>query len=150
METTGAMHGTLSHEDYHDLAAALAHAEAAERASALAACLQAPTGDPRLRPLIERLLDDRTPVIVSAPFRYGELRWLAAHALAGERAAAGVRDPVEIPDALPPLGTAELLRAAEAAGVPVAAGAEGLLSAFGALRERGLLSRRPLRLVPGG
>ncbi|HEX6042050.1 hypothetical protein, partial [Longimicrobium sp.] len=69
------MEHTLSPGDFQDLAAALSDPDAAERVSALAACRQAPSGDARLLPLLERLLDDGTPVVVSVPFAYGELRW---------------------------------------------------------------------------
>jgi hypothetical protein len=70
--------------------------------------IEDPTGDERIRAAVEELLDDRTPCVVMIPIRYGEVRWLAAHALAAERRAAGLDPSVRLAGVTRPIDTGSL------------------------------------------
>ena len=59
---------------------------------------QAPTGDPRMIPHLERCLNDRTVTVLSLPYLFGELRWHAAQALAFELEAIGKPRTIVIDD----------------------------------------------------
>ena len=75
--------------------------------------------------------------LLGIPYQYGEVRWLAAHALAAERrAAAGRAEPVVVADIPVPLGVEALAALAAEAGLPDGAGHEGLLAWFAELREQ--------------
>jgi len=52
--------------------------------------------DLRLLPHLEKLLEDRAGCLLSIPFWFCEIRYLAAQALANERAAGGITEPVSI------------------------------------------------------
>ena len=80
----------------------LTTAPAQDRATMLEVLAQAPTGEARLHPAIGALLDDRSVVVMGPPLRWTELRRLAATALAAERGAAGLEEPVTL-SALPPV-----------------------------------------------
>lgn len=91
-----------------------------------------PTGDGAVRAAVGRLLDDGSVCILHIPF-VGEVRWLAAHALAAERGAAGMTEAVRLAQAARPLEDWRLaMLAAEAFG----AGAERmpLLERYARLR----------------
>lgn len=114
-------------------------------AIALRMLVGSPTGDARLLPAVEARLADRRGCVVGLPYRYGEVRWLAAHALASERATLGVVDAVVV-EVVEPLDTAGLLSAAERCGVPGRGGVDGALALFDQLNDRGVLPRVTLRL----
>ena len=136
----------LSDDDFRDVSAALCDTDPGQRAAMLQTLADDPSGDPRLLALVEALLGDTTPVVVSIPLHYGELRWVAAHALAAERGAVGKCSPVILSDAVVPVNDAELVRRGASVGVPQGGGVPGALAAFAVLRDLDLLPRRPLRL----
>jgi hypothetical protein len=115
------------------------------RAAALRARSRHPSGDPRVLPLLENLLHDRTPIIVQFPIAYGEIRWLAAEALAAERYQQNLTEHVVAPGTVIPLSTTKLYRLAEAAGVPDDDGWEPL---FIRMRDRGLLPTEDIDWAP--
>jgi hypothetical protein len=123
--------------DHDFLLAALQHPDPAERALTLRSWDQ-PTHEPRLLPLLEALLADTSPVVVSLPYHFGELRTLAANVLALERRALSIPTPVEL-RAARPLSIQELADLAAAANIPMAAGLAGSLAVFTTLQSRGLL-----------
>lgn len=139
----------LNDDDLRAVEASLADADPAERAAMLAVLRDNPTGDARLLPPIEALLADTTPCLMQVkPFVFCEVRWLAAHALAAERAARGIGVPVEIDGVVPPVAGDDIptVEPEAYAGGRRRAGVEGHLEAFALAREWGLLPRADLRL----
>ncbi len=134
-------------EERDKLIAWLRHPYPAEREAALAVLWEYPSGDDALRACIEALLEDRTPVVVGMPYFFCELRWVAAHALSAERAAAGIAEPVRLQGIPRPL-TGEMLWALlEKHGLPVRGGVQGALQGFSRLRDLGGLPVVDLELV---
>jgi hypothetical protein len=107
---------------------------------------QDPSKDPRVLPHLERLLRDTTPGIVMLPYRFGEIRWLAAHALAAERAALGIKEPVRLQSVVRPLSTEEFVAIRNKVGIEVKGGIEGVLKSMHTLREIGKLPLYDLEL----
>ncbi|MFE6922456.1 hypothetical protein ACFVAV_15555 [Nocardia sp. NPDC057663] len=59
---------------------------------------RSPYPEARIIPYIEALLDDRSPCITGIPYRYGEIRWLAAGALRRVYDALGIRESIVLRD----------------------------------------------------
>jgi hypothetical protein len=116
-----------------------------ERAAGLRARSRHPSGEPSVLPILENLLEDRTPTIVQFPIAYGEMRWLAAEALAAERYRQNVTEHVVAPGTVIPLSTTRLYRLAAASGVRAGQGWEPL---FVRMRERGLLPTEDIDWEP--
>lgn len=91
-----------------EVLAALRSPEVEERAAMLKDLLHNPTGDVQVRAAVEALLEDHAPCVVQIPLRIGEVRWLAARALAAERSAGGVAEPVVVKGIVRPLEVGEL------------------------------------------
>lgn len=121
--------------------------DAHRRTTMLGVLAQEPSGDPRLLAVVGELLADDTPDLISIPMLFGEVRWVAAHALAAERRAAAVPTPVELQGVPRPLTSDELSRLVDESGLPRKGGVDGMLASFAALRERGLLPVSDLRLA---
>ncbi|WP_218079640.1 hypothetical protein [Anthocerotibacter panamensis] len=139
----------LSDEDFQDISQSLRSEKTQERASALR-CLSANTDDPRLLPYIEPLLEDKTVCIVHIPIHYGEIRYLAATALAEVRAAVGVWEKVCV-EFVVPLNVTELNKIARATGIEERRGLpghEGTFELFARLREMGKLPMATIELDP--
>ncbi|MBP2338121.1 hypothetical protein JOF41_004299 [Saccharothrix coeruleofusca] len=117
------------------------------RTTMLGVLAKDPSGDPRLLPAVEELLTDETPDLISIPLLFGEVRWLAAHALVAERRAAAVPTPVELRGVPEPLTSDELSYLVDEHGLPREGGVHGMLASFVALREHGLLPVTDLRLT---
>jgi hypothetical protein len=64
-----------------------------------------PTGDPRLLPLIEQHLDDRTLCVISAPTQYAEVRLIAVQALVAECKKQNIKRFINLEDVVEPLDT---------------------------------------------
>ena len=62
-----------------------------------------PTGDPRVLPYIEAHLTDTSFCIMSAPTKYGEIRLLAAYALAAEYRQQKIKRPIILRDVVVPI-----------------------------------------------
>lgn len=98
----------ISHAEAAELAAELAVPEVGARVAMLWVLVEDPTGHPVVRAAVEALLDDRRAAMLQAPIQIGEVRWLAAHALAAERKAAGIDDPVRLTDVIGPVALTDL------------------------------------------
>jgi hypothetical protein len=129
------------------LLADLASADVQDRVAVLKVLAEDPTGDPRVAAAIEPLLDDRTPCVLTAPPSYGELRWLAAHALAAERHAGGQPPDVLLRDAVAPMNAEQLaVLAQQVLGAP--GDRLRALQQFQALAQAGALPRRDFHCRP--
>lgn len=118
------------------------------RVAALKDLWQYPSGDARILPYLEALLEDKTLCIIMLPYQYGEIRWLAAHALAAERTALGIQEPVKLLGVIRPLDTQEFVAVSQAAGVEYSGGVEGVLATLAILRGRDQLPLDDLKLMP--
>lgn len=145
----------LSDEDFAYEAESLQSADLSRLVSRLKGIRRTPSGDVRVLPYLEALLDDRRACLVSIPYTYGEVRWLAAYALAAERAAAGIAAPVRLERVAAPLDTEKVFAAEQAAshgepgGLSKQGGVEGVLEVFDALRQRGDLPLYDVEFLPG-
>jgi hypothetical protein len=117
-----------------------------KRQSVLRAIAHRPTGDPRVLPHIEQMLEDRRPGVMSLPAVYGEVCLAAAEALAAERKAQGIIERVRVSRVVIPLTHNQLAGLAKAAGLP---STMGWGEWFERLRETGLLPVEDLDLEPG-
>jgi hypothetical protein len=77
-----------------------------------------PTGDEHLLPYLEKLLEDTTIILYGIPLIYGEIRWLAAEALATERAKLGIKEPVRLLHTFHPIRPKDALHLLQGAGIP--------------------------------
>lgn len=117
-----------------------------ERVIMLQVLSQDPTGAKAVLDRVRELMTDRTPVILSVPYEYGEVRYMAARALVAEHRAAGIADPVVLADVPSPLGTDELATLQDRAGMRRMAP----LVAYAELRQRGDLPLTTVELDPAG
>jgi hypothetical protein len=116
-----------------------------KRQSALRAHSRQPSGDARVLPYLEAMLEDRRLCIVSLPFEFGEVRWLAAEAVAAERKVLGIPTPVRLVQVVLPVSHKKLQRIAESVGAPRN---EGWQERFERLRAMGALELVDLDLEP--
>jgi hypothetical protein len=119
-----------------------------KKAAMLRAISKLPSADKRVTLYLERLLHDTTPCLLGIPYIFGEIRWLAAKALAAEREALAIRETVRLQNVVRPLNTMGIMRAADAANVRVRGGVEGLLETLGKLQEMDKLPLYDLYLPP--
>lgn len=136
----------LSDDEFHEMIEDLHSQEISMRVAALKNLRRHPSEDLRVLPYLEALLDDTTPCIVMLPYRFGEIRWLAAYALAAERAALGIKEPVRLQGVVQPLSTDEYEAIHRAVGIEVKGGVEGVLKGMHTLREMGQLPLYDLEL----
>jgi hypothetical protein len=139
-------------EDVHFYLETLAHGSRDDRAIALRNLSRSPTRDSRVQPVLEKLLNDVTPCLLQIPYRFGELRLLAAQALMAERRATGDNRPVRL-RAIAPLTADELEQTREAAGTRAPSRSndpiENQLDLYSVLRERGVLKEVDVELGAG-
>jgi len=138
----------LTNQDFTELAEDLRSEELSLRVATLKAFRKLPSGDARILPHLEPLLQDKTPCILGYPYIFGEVRWLAAHALAAERAALGMNQPVRVQNVVKPINTAGITYAEEAANVEFKGGVEGVLENLAILRDMGYLPLIDLDFLP--
>jgi hypothetical protein len=137
----------LSDQEFKELLEDLHSPDLSMRLATLQVMGQHPTKDTRVLPHLESLLNDTTPCIVAIPYHYGEIRWLAAYALAAERAAMGISEPVTLKNVVIPLDTQELAAIQKASNIPRGGGnIEGALKTFQTLRAMGKLPLYDLEL----
>ena len=86
----------LNHGEFQELVEDLHSKELSMRVATLKTLQKYPSGDERVLQHIEALLDDKTLCVLMLPYRFGEIRWLAAQALAAERASLGNEEPVRL------------------------------------------------------
>jgi hypothetical protein len=89
--------------------------DARSRAYILRTIAANPVANEQLLIAAERLLDDRTITLLDIPERFGEVRWLAADAVAALRGALGRSDAVTLEDTFEPIEDVE--RLAREAGI---------------------------------
>lgn len=118
------------------------------RAASLRALWKRPSGDERFLPYLEQLLHDKTPCVLGFPYVFGEIRWLAAHALAAEQEVLGITKPVRLQNVVKPIYTAGISQAEQAAGVEFKWGVEGVLENLAILRDMDYLPMYDLNLSP--
>lgn len=138
----------LDDNEFQELVEDLSTKDVSRLVATLKTICQYPSEDERVLPYLEALLDNRTPCIVMLPYRFGEIRWLAAKALVAERAALGHREPVYLHDVVKPIDTNSFVSLASNAGVKSRGGVDGILEAFTTLREMGQLPLYNLELIP--
>jgi hypothetical protein len=108
-----------------------------------------PSADPRVLPYLEERLNDKTPCILGYPYIFGEIRWLAAKALAAERAALGINEPVRV-RVVRPAETRDIIQGEYEAGIEARGGVEGLLENLALARDMGYMPMIELELWPLG
>ncbi len=138
----------LTDQDLAELSADLNGDDVSLRAVTLKAFWRVPSADKRILPDLERLLHDTTPCLLGIPYIFGEIRWLAAKALAAEREALGIREAVYLQNVVRPLNTMGIMRAADAANVKIRGDVEGLLDTLGRLQKIDKLPLYDLYLPP--
>ena len=138
----------LTNEEFREVVKYLTSQEVGLRIAALKDLWQFPSADPRILPYLEHLLYDKAPCILGYPYVFGEVRWLAARALAAERAALGISEPVQLPSVVRPAETMDIMRAADAANFRLRGGVDGLVADLAILRDMGYMPMVALHLVP--
>jgi hypothetical protein len=77
-----------------------------------------PTGDIRLLPYLEALLNNTSITVSGTSFYHGEVRWLAAQALAAEREASGIDESVVLYRVMKFMSQEEITAIAKDANMP--------------------------------
>jgi hypothetical protein len=125
----------------------LGSAVAKDRASMLLSLCEVPPTDPAVIAACERLLEDTTLTVIGIPYRFGEIRAVAADTVWAIRASQGIDQVVNVPDALVLCSTNDVLRLAREAGVSDEGnGVEGTLRTFEKLVAANKVPRRDIRL----
>ncbi len=138
----------LTQDEFQGTVKHLTGEELGLRVGALKDLWQFPSADARILPYLERLLHDKTPCVLGHPYVFGEIKWLAAHALAAERGALGITQRVYLPSVVRPAETRDLILAEHQAGIKPRGGVEGLLENMALLRDMGHMPMVALTLVP--
>lgn len=138
----------MTDQDFTEFVEDMMNGDITLRASSVEALWKLPTGDERFLPYLEELLHDKTPCVLGLPYIYGEIRWLAAHALAAEREVQGISQPVRVQNVVKPIYTPGISKAEKAAGVEFKWGVEGVLENLAILRDMGYLPMYDLNLSP--
>jgi hypothetical protein len=136
----------LTDQDFRDFVEYLTNESLSDKSSSLKALCQMPSRDARLLPYLEGLLYDKRPCILGFPLIFGEVRWLAAQALAAERAALGINERIYLPNVVRPIDTKGYTKARKAAQVDFRSGVEGILENLAILRDMGYLPMSLLEL----
>ena len=117
----------------------LRSADLETRCTSLIALKQGPLPDERIAVVVESMLEDRSACLLQLPYKFGEVRWLAAHALAALRRALGKPELVTLSGVAAPIDLADLSALATKQGVVPPKGLSLLESSFFKFDE---LSRR--------
>ena len=139
----------LTQNEFTELTQDLASEDVAFRAATLQVLWQYPSVDARVLPYLEDLLYDESPCLLSIPYVYGEIRWLAAKTLAAERAALGINQPVRV-RVVRPAETMDIMRAADEADFSLRGDVDGFLADLAILRDMGYMPMIDLELWPLG
>ena len=127
-----------------DVLEALSSDDPRERVIMLQVLSENPTGSPQVLGRVGELMDDDALTVLSLPYVYGEVRYVAARALVAERRAAGVAEPVVLVDVPSPLGTDEVATLRDRAGLR----SMEPLAAYAELRGRGQIPPTTVRIDP--
>jgi hypothetical protein len=122
----------------------LGSTDARARVRSLHAIAEKPVADPRLLAACEKLLADREVCLIQIPYRFGEVRVVAADAVSALRGKLGIPEPVIVADGFMPLTTDDVARLARAAGLPMQAAVDGTIAT---LRELVAHGRVPTRTI---
>ncbi len=136
----------LTDKELEELVQDLHSPDISLRVAALKDLWRYPTRDVRVLPYLEALLNDNTLCVVMLPYQYGEICWLAANALAVERKALNIQEPIRLMGVVRPLDTQEFAAACVAAGVDTKGGLPGVLNTLAILRNMGKLPLYDLEL----
>ncbi|MBI4854297.1 MAG: hypothetical protein HY819_21060 [Acidobacteria bacterium] len=130
----------LTNEELTYFIGTLENNDVSEKAITLRTLIDSPCEDERIVPYLESLLNDRSPCLIGIPYHFGEIRWLAANALANERAILGIKEPVRLLKVAKPLSADEVAHAERVARLKInSSGVDGLVESFGELNRRGFL-----------
>jgi ADP-ribosyl-[dinitrogen reductase] hydrolase len=140
-------------EPVDDITSSIADLESGDarvRAVALNAVSARPHPDVRLLAACERLLADRAITIVSLPYSFAEVRWLAAEAVAAVRGALGSSESVVIEDVFAPVTASNVEVLAREAGVERSrtGGVDGTIETLECIAAVGKLPRRRIVRQP--
>lgn len=133
---------TVSDVDY--LIEKLGSPNPTDRVRALQAIIREPIASPALLTATEKLLHDRELCVLQIPYLFGEIRIIAAEAVAAIRVQLGIKGLVEVPDAFPALKHDDVARLAEEAGLDIGTGNEGTLAALRTLLAMGRVPTRTI------
>jgi hypothetical protein len=136
----------LTNQEFMKFTQQLRSDDLSRQTATLKAFAQFPSRDARILPYLERLLYDKTPCILGFPLIFGEVRWLAAQALAAERAALGINERISLQNVVRPIDTKGYTQARKAAQVDFRGGVEGILENLAILRDMGHLPMYDLEL----
>lgn len=139
--------GTMEQSDFENCRRYL-QGTPRQRAIALQGLATDPPADPRILALCEALLEDRTIALLSLPFSFGEIRWLAADAVVSIRRVLGISDPVVICDVFAPVSGAKAVELAKQAGIEKVAGIDGTIETLELLAKMDRLPRRKIVRTP--
>lgn len=119
------------------------------RANALRGLAAVPLADQRLLAAAESLLSDESLTLLGIPYTFGEVRCIAADAVAALRGALNNPEAVRLQQVPIPLSTNGIGALAREAGLEdTVSGIEGSLELLHRLREIGALPRRDLLRTP--
>jgi len=122
----------------------LASTDARARVRTLQAIAENPVADRTLLAACEESLDDREVCLIQIPYRFGEVRIVAADAVAALREKLGIAQPVVVTEAFMPLTTDDVARLARSAGVPMQSAVDGTIAT---LRQLVAQSSVPTRTI---
>ncbi len=118
--------------------------DARDRARMLQAIAQHPLADRELLAACEKLLEDRDVCLLTIPYSFGEVRWVAADAVAALRAALGIAEPVELRDTFSPCSTDDIAQLAKEASLPMRGGVDGVVETLKQLVAMNRVARRTI------
>lgn len=135
-------------DELQEVADALISDDAKRRARLLKIIANDPFKDERILPYIEKFIDDQTPCLIMIPYRFAEIRYLAAKAFNAEREVLGLGKCGRTLEVVRPMDTEELIRItdqhiAESSNKP---GPDGLLEDLMTLNELNVLPKMELEI----
>lgn len=98
----------MTDDDFEFFVECIKHEDPQERVYALKRRRDVPSGDPRVLEHLEAALEDKTVCMLGLPPTFGEMRYLAAQALAAERSAQEIDEAVVLEDLPEPLNVTRL------------------------------------------
>lgn len=104
--------------------------------------IREPIKDERIVPYLEKLLENKTVVLIQIPYRFAEIRYLAITALARLKTNKSIR----IENILKPLDTEEVVDLAIISGINTTGGVAGIIKAIEQLREFNVLPTLTLKV----
>ncbi len=118
-----------------------------DRANMLLSLGEVPPTDLAVIAACERLLEDTTLTVIGIPYRFGEIRAVAADTVWAIRASQGIDKVVIVPGALKVCTTNDVGNLAREAGIAMEGnGVEGVIRTFEKLVAANKVPRRDIRL----